>query len=106
MSTSHLTTSPANGPCEFSAADLDGKKLHWRLQSPLEVSEAPASMMFADDAGDGNVSVALRDSIESEHRDSDGKPVMIDVLGIWLTPESLGLLKQCTTGDADFEAIA
>jgi len=48
----------------------------------------------------------LRDSVESEHRDSDGKPVMIDVLGIWLTPESLGLLKRCTTSEADFEAIA
>jgi len=105
--TSHLTTTPSNGPCAFSAADLDGKKLRWKLQSPLEVSEAPASLMFADDMGDGNVSVALKDSVESEHRDSNGNPVIIDVFGIWLTAESLGLLKRCADGDeADFEAIA
>ncbi len=107
MSTPHLATSPVNGPCEFTASDLDGKKLRWKLQSPFEVSGAPASTMFADDTADGNVSVALRDSVESEHRDSDGNPVMVDILGVWLTPESLGLIRRCADSDsADFEAVA
>ena len=98
---------PANGPCDFSAADLDGKKLRWKLDSPLEVSAAESTTMYADDTGDGNVSVALRDSLEGPHKDPDGNPIMIDVLGVWLTAEALGLLKKCADGDsADFEAIA
>ncbi|NNE93983.1 MAG: hypothetical protein HKN23_20220 [Verrucomicrobiales bacterium] len=103
----YLSTTPVTGTCQFSAADLEGKKLKWNLpDSPLEVSSAPASLMLSDDAGDGNVSVALKDAVESEHRDSDGQPVMIDVFGVWLTQEGLNLLKKCEDDSADFEAVA
>jgi hypothetical protein len=82
-------------------------KLQWSLpSSSCEVQKAEASLMFANDK-DGAVSVAIRDKVPGPHRDSDGKPILIDVLRLWLTPESLGLLRPATGGgEADFEAIA
>lgn len=105
MSDTYLSTVPVSGSCRFSASDLEGKKLKWKFPSPLEVSEAPSSTMYADAVEDGTVRVAIRDSLPGENRDSDGNPVMIDVLGVWLTPEGLALLEPCQDGGADFQAI-
>ncbi|MCB1235056.1 MAG: hypothetical protein KDM91_08290 [Verrucomicrobiae bacterium] len=106
MDDRYLTNEPVFVAAPFSAADLDGKKLKWRLPSAAaEIEGAESSEILCTPGEDGTVSIALRDKVPGPHLDPDGKPIPIDVFGVWLTAEAVKLLKP-SEGGADFEALA